>query len=186
MCVHMFVKDGGKERGGDGTGSCQSQGTRRVACSHPFSERERLRLIKSYSSRDEGQADPQLHTHTHIRTHTFISTLTLTPAPLPLRSAIKSQTQGQGEQILLNCLLLSVCSSHDSLADRGGTTEMMDGAAMERQFNRVDFIDQLLLGNLNFHVIHIIIKNLFLRYTSDKHNFVYMSLKVSDPRGHLP
>lgn len=52
------------------------------AGSRPPSERERLELIKSYSSRDEGQADPQLHTHTH--THTFISTLTLTPAPLPL------------------------------------------------------------------------------------------------------
>lgn len=41
----------------------------RVASSHLFSDRERLGLMKSYSSRDEGRADPQLHTHTHRHTH---------------------------------------------------------------------------------------------------------------------
>lgn len=41
------------------------------AGSRPPSERERLELIKSYNSGDEGQADPQLHTHTHTHTHSF-------------------------------------------------------------------------------------------------------------------
>lgn len=48
------------------------------AGSRPPSERERLELIKSYSSGDEGQADPQLHTHTHIHFHININPSTIT------------------------------------------------------------------------------------------------------------